>query len=364
MSSTKMTMPRRVLLLLSFLLLHPRCECHTHAPVGVHLSLGTNDDEMVVTWMTHKATLFSTVEYDVADVTGIGGGSNGDEPLSLRTNGTQQEFVDGGPEKSVRYMHVVVLRDLEPGVKYVYRVGGHSTEPYHWSATFFFFAKRSPSQISAGPPLRMITVCDVGIQESGGLLELIAAEVRRGANASSSSSSSDDDDVDDDDDASRALFPDVLVQCGDFAYDLDTDDGKNGDEWMDKVQPIAAYVPYMTSAGNHERAYNFSHYAARFNMPGNGRVTDNHYYSFDVGPVHVVAYNSEAFFWPEHFNLDYMRRMYRWLEDDLRAANQNREAVPWIVVHAHRPMYCVDADKPDWHGLVSTQAPPHRTSLP
>ena len=58
----------------------------------------------------------------------------------------------------------------------------------------------------------------------------------------------------------------------------------------------------MVSAGNHENAYNFSHYAERFVMPGRsdpggrggGRATANQYYSFDVGPVHVAAYNGEG----------------------------------------------------------------------
>jgi hypothetical protein len=37
-----------------------------------------------------------------------------------------------------------------------------------------------------------------------------------------------------------------------------------------------------------------------------GRETGNHYYSLDVGPVHLVAYNGEAFYWPEYFDADYM----------------------------------------------------------
>ena len=52
----------------------------------------------------------------------------------------------------------------------------------------------------------------------------------------------------------------------------------------------------MTSAGNHEKRDNFTHYRERFTMP-NKAQTDNHYYSLDLGPVHLaVAYNTEAFF--------------------------------------------------------------------
>ena len=38
--------------------------------------------------------------------------------------------------------------------------------------------------------------------------------------------------------------------------------------------------------------------------------TNNHYYSVDVGPVHLVAYNTEALFWPGSFGVEYIQRMY------------------------------------------------------
>ena len=33
-------------------------------------------------------------------------------------------------------------------------------------------------------------------------------------------------------------------------------------------------------------------------------------------------------------------RRYNWLKQDLARANDNRLAVPWIIVFGHRPMYC------------------------
>ena len=64
----------------------------------------------------------------------------------------------------------------------------------------------------------------------------------------------------------------AILHVGDFAYDLDSDggevytvwqrllcvyhnimlcSGKNGDEFMRRLEPIAATVPYMTTEGNH-----------------------------------------------------------------------------------------------------------------
>ena len=42
---------------------------------------------------------------------------------------------------------------------------------------------------------------------------------------------------------------DLLLHCGDLAYDMDTSNGRNGDAFMADIQPIAAYLPYMVSAG-------------------------------------------------------------------------------------------------------------------
>ena len=82
-------------------------------------------------------------------------------------------------------------------------------------------------------------------------------------------------------------------------------------------------------------------------MPSSGdgqdaqHSSDNHYYSFDLGPVHVVAWNSEAFFYPQYFDAAYVDKMYDWLASDLRSTRRSK--TPWIVAHAHRPMYCAES---------------------
>ncbi len=41
---------------------------------------------------------------------------------------------------------------------------------------------------------------------------------------------------------------------GDMAYDMNIDNARYGDEYMNSIEPIAAYIPYMTCPGNHENA--------------------------------------------------------------------------------------------------------------
>ena len=81
---------------------------------------------------------------------------------------------------------------------------------------------------------------------------------------------------------------------GDFAYDFMTDGGAVAQTFFRQIQPVAAAVPYMTVLGNHEGGTNFAgdlhHYVKRFNMPNKAK-TSNVYYSFDVGPAHIVAFS-------------------------------------------------------------------------
>ena len=79
---------------------------------------------------------------------------------------------------------------------------------------------------------------------------------------------------------------------------------------------------------------------------------NNHFYSFNLGPLHIVGFNSEFYYWyyddPVR-NLHQTRIQWEWLEEDLKHATlaENREKQPWIIVMGHRPMYCSTADADD-----------------
>ena len=57
----------------------------------------------------------------------------------------------------------------------------------------------------------------------------------------------------------RGLY-DAAIHVGDFAYDMNSENARVGDEFMKQIEGVAAYLPYMTVPGNHEEAYNFSNY--------------------------------------------------------------------------------------------------------
>ena len=104
--------------------------------------------------------------------------------------------------------------------------------------------------------------------------------------------------------------------------------GRRAEQYLQLVASLAGRLPFMVAPGNHEAgAANFSHYRGLFAMPGRASGRDNLYYSVDVGPLHLVVYNTEAFFGPQYFGELEMARMYAWLEADLKV---RRGALEWL----------------------------------
>lgn len=56
---------------------------------------------------------------------------------------------------------------------------------------------------------------------------------------------------------------DFLTLSGDQAYDMADFNGTKGDQYMNFAQDLFANVPFMGGVGNHEQAYNFSHWKNR-----------------------------------------------------------------------------------------------------
>lgn len=132
---------------------------------------------------------------------------------------------------------------------------------------------------------------------------------------------------------------DNIIHSGDFAYDFQDLEGMVGDAWFNMIQPIAANVPYMSLPGNHELAYNCSHYKARFNMPVNeANQGTGYFYSYDLGRAHYILFFSDLYL--KNDLVQEVLTQANWLRDDLEKANKNRENVPWIIMFTHRNLYC------------------------
>lgn len=116
---------------------------------------------------------------------------------------------------------------------------------------------------------------------------------------------------------------------------------------MKSIEKVASRLPYLTCPGNHESHKNFSHYDARFTMihnknrslPMEKRI-NNHFHSMDIGPAHIVMFSTEYYYYTK-YGREQIANQYRFLQQDLEKANQNRQERPWIIAFGHRPLYCV-----------------------
>ncbi|XP_006813616.1 acid phosphatase type 7-like [Saccoglossus kowalevskii] len=247
-------------------------------------------------------TNHSVVEYGVN--TGV---------LDKTVIGHSTTFIDGGAEKHTQYIHRVLLTKLIPGKHYKYHCGCAEG----WSAVYSFTAM--PSETNWSP--RFAVYGDLG-NVNAQSLGALQKETQKG-------------------------FYDVILHVGDFAYDFDFNNSRTGDEFMRQIEPIAAYIPYMVCPGNHEKAYNFSHYKNRFSMP-NFENSLNQWYSWNIGPAHIISFSTEVYFFI-NYGFEQIINQWNWLINDLKEATkpENRAKRPWIITMGHRPMYCSNNDHDD-----------------
>lgn len=292
-------------ILLSF---HLSSSLSFYTPQHVHISYGDSAYEITVTWSTWNETIDSVVEYGIGE-------------LNYQAQGKAQKFSQQGREQ---YIHRVKLGNLIADSKYLYHCGSNDGG---WSDLFYFL---TPPTENWRP--RLAIYGDMG-SENPQSLPRLQEEIANG------------------------LY-DAVLHVGDFAYDMNSNNDTVGDDFMQQIQPIAAYVPYMTCPGNHEEMFNFSNYRARFSMPGG---TEGLMYSFNMGPVHFIAISTEFYYFTQ-YGLKLPIKQYMWLEKDLEEATQedNRSKRPWIVVFGHRPMYCSNgglADCNNYNTRVRTGVP-------
>ncbi|KAH8045360.1 acid phosphatase [Aureococcus anophagefferens] len=231
------------------------------------------------------------------------------------------------------FQHTAVVTRLAPSTTYEVSVGAEKA----WSDVFTITTARAAGDLAA--PVRAAVFGDFGRRQYGG-----AATMDGLAGVA--------DTVDffwhlgDVGYADDALLHEPLTWAYEAAWD----------EYMDQAcGAFASRAPYMVLPGNHEAdAYN-----ARFRMPSSeSGGSANMWYSFDVGPLHVVALSTESDF-PGAPDVCHVPGAscggfcdalgcgdWRpWLEADLKSVN--RSATPWVVVGGHRPLHSVkdlDAD--------------------
>ena len=267
-------------------------------PEQVHLSLAAKDKtKMAVTWVTLNATA-TIVEYGLAP-----------NALSRSVEGTIDTYTASG---WVGTIHRAMMTGLRPSTTYYYRVGDPASAA-PWSEVFSF------TTLTPGQTVTYGVIADM---DFGDASDATVSDLQKLVDAGTIQ---------------------AIVHSGDISYA----DGyePHWDAYFNKIQPIAARVPYMVTPGNHEFWFNFTSYKKRFSMPGLFEPTglpidvssgsgDNMYYSWDVEYAHFLAADSESPIDTAYFSEEQLT----WMRKDLSLVD--RAKTPWVIAHFHRPSYC------------------------
>jgi len=126
-------------------------------------------------------------------------------------------------------------------------------------------------------------------------------------------------------DQMRQTAFDLVVVTGDVAYDSGTLDQYER-TFFSVYEPMLVSVPTFPVLGNHDTyTDNGAPFREVFDLPANGGPEGiERWYSFDWGPVHFVAIDTEL---PSEAQA-------QWVEADLQANGQ-----PWTVVFTHKSPY-------------------------
>jgi acid phosphatase type 7 len=127
----------------------------------------------------------------------------------------------------------------------------------------------------------------------------------------------------------EAPHTDMVIHIGDFAYDLHSSQGLNGDAFMDRIEPISATVPYMTVPGNHEAYQQFVHYTQRF--------TTQRWYFVDTPRARWIFLDSEVYY----YDFEHILEQENWLKGVIEHDRH------WTFAFYHRPMYCSNNNHDD-----------------
>ena len=315
-------------------------------PSNLHLALTHNPTEMTIQFTSTQGS--PIVAYATA--------MNPSKWIQGHVEGTTQTYEasdlcmapanETGPGKfqSPGLLHTVVLQELQPNIRYVYKAGIQHGQGVTWSDTATFVTAPETDDTTVYP-FTYLVYADQGCPVNGWT---------QGAAYTAAVMTQEFDENND-------LRPRMVHHFGDLSYAQGA--AHQWDAWHAMIEPISRRVPYHVGIGNHEYDYtaggqgkdpsgndegyhpvwgNFHDDSGgecgvptsrRFQMPDSpGGVF---WYAHNFANLHTIVLSSEHDLQPGSLQ-------YKWLAHDL--ARINRTATPWVVVETHRPLYEGEAE--------------------
>jgi len=252
-------------------------------PEQIYVAVGNSSDSVVITWITSTSGTDTSVEYGPTSTFGsTATGTAGSYKIGSYTSG------------EIKTVHVT---GLSPAQTYYYRVGGASG----WSPMYSFTSN------SVGPsfPYPLAVMGDPGqTTNSNSTFTHVASSKARS-----------------------------FLITGDLSY-ADGDQPR-WDTFQRLIQPLATGMISGLVTGNHDEetsgGQSYVAYNARWTMPylpEFASSTKSVFYSYEVGPVHVIVLASFVAFTASS-------PQYKFLQADL--ASIDRSKTPWVIAAAHAP---------------------------
>lgn len=213
-----------------------------------------------------------------------------DGTVEFGTSGDLDRTAEGDPAD----VHTVQLTDLEPGTEYAYRARSGDTT----YATERFTTSPGPN---------------------GEVTAIVVGDTGTGSTPQQELS-----------DVMRQMEADLLLHTGDVVYP------RGGachyeERYYDPYEELIDTVPVYPVLGNHDvLTDNGEPYLTAFDLPAESSGTER-FYSFDYGPMHVAALDSELYYEDDTISTEEQKA---WLREDLQSTDR-----PWKVVVIHRPPY-------------------------
>ncbi|KAJ8527468.1 hypothetical protein ON010_g14794 [Phytophthora cinnamomi] len=316
-----------------------------------------DDSTCVYDWasLSCKPEASCAIQYHFGDVTpseacrcGLASSENDLAPVKDATIETKSYYKD---EDYSLYSYHAIVTSLKPNTKYFFKVGSATSKKFRSAVSSFTTARKSGDD----SPFTVAVYGDMGADAN-------AVETNKYVNG-------------------LVDKVDFVYHLGDVSYADDAFlSAKTAfgfyyeqvyNKFMNSMTNIMRRMAYMVLVGNHEaechspscllsdskldQLGNYSAFNSRFRMPSNesGGVL-NMWYSYEYASVHFTTVSSETDYPHAPSNAYHTHHVYghfgdqlAWLEEDLKAADANRDNVPWLVVGMHRPMYTIrscDAD--------------------
>ncbi|XP_057538559.1 bifunctional purple acid phosphatase 26-like isoform X1 [Amaranthus tricolor] len=265
-----------------------------NAPQQVHITQGDYDGKaVIISWVTPDKPGSSKVQYGTSE-----------DDFQFTAEGTVSNY--SFYKYNSGYIHHCLIDGLEYDKKYYYKIGSDDSARKFWFQT--------PPKIDPNSSYKFGIIGDLG--QTYNSLSTLEHYLQSGAQ--------------------------TVLFVGDLSYaDIchRNDIGMRWDTWGRFVEKIAAYQPWIWSAGNHEIEYMptlgelipFKSYLQRYATPyAASQSSSPLWYAVRRASAHIIVLSSYSPF------VKYTPQ-WIWLKQELKRVD--REKTPWLIVLTHVPIY-------------------------